>query len=155
MAQAGHATGVWISFASSGGSASQCCTYFPVWGHLNKICRAMRGNIPCTSRSEIRMLRAKTGHSSSPRPVAVSFGLLVRRFKFVGEKVPIGISRVAKLTRPFQCFGSFRTGCQMLGILKSLNCFRIQIAANTGRDGQRSRMFHPPRMRKTIYSVLG
>ena len=38
LPHATQTTGEWLSFASSGASASQCCTFIPVWGHLNRIC---------------------------------------------------------------------------------------------------------------------
>jgi len=44
LVQAGHTTGEWRSFASSGGSASQCCTFIPVLGHLNRMGWAMIGH---------------------------------------------------------------------------------------------------------------
>lgn len=43
LVQAGQTTGEWRSFASSGASASQCCTFIPVLGHLNRMGRAMTG----------------------------------------------------------------------------------------------------------------
>jgi hypothetical protein len=42
LAQAGQATGEWLSLAASGSSGSRCCTYIPVWGHLNRIGRVMQ-----------------------------------------------------------------------------------------------------------------
>jgi hypothetical protein len=45
LAQAGHATGEWLSFASSGTSASLCCTFIPVWGHLKTMGLSMIGTI--------------------------------------------------------------------------------------------------------------
>jgi hypothetical protein len=46
LEQAGHATGEWLSLAFSGTSASQCCTFIPVWGHLKRMGRSMVGNMP-------------------------------------------------------------------------------------------------------------
>lgn len=46
LAQAGQATGEWLSLAASGSSGSRCCTYIPVSGHLNRIGQVMRGRMP-------------------------------------------------------------------------------------------------------------
>jgi hypothetical protein len=42
LVQARHTTGEWWSFLSSGMSASQCCTFIPVSGHLNMMGRAIK-----------------------------------------------------------------------------------------------------------------
>ena len=46
LAQAGQVTDTWRSCASFDVSSSQCCTFIPVWGHLNKIGRSMARMMP-------------------------------------------------------------------------------------------------------------
>ena len=55
LAHAGQETGICTLFASSGGCVSQCCTFMPVWGHLNMIGRPIH-----FSQDKLGMARGKT-----------------------------------------------------------------------------------------------
>ena len=72
LAQAGQVTDTWRSCASFDVSSNQCCTFIPVWGHLNKIGRSMARMMPahldCRYSVSIRRqsdrLSGKTGHAA-------------------------------------------------------------------------------------------
>jgi len=73
VAQAGQITGEWLSLAPSGASSSQCCTFIPVWGHLNTIGWAMASNMPVAAAPEnygcLRRYRRKPLHCTWVRVV--------------------------------------------------------------------------------------